>query len=54
MNFEQNSERWDESQRAHKFGVILVFPLEPHRSQVNALRARHDPLSHSICERTSA
>jgi len=43
-------EQWDEGQRAYKFGVILILPSEPVFSQVNALRAQHDPLSQAICD----
>jgi 2'-5' RNA ligase len=47
---DQGSELWDESQRAYRFGVILILPPEPIRSQVNALRAKHDPVSHACCD----
>jgi hypothetical protein len=49
-DFEQNLEHWEEWQYPYRFGVILVLPPEPVRSQVNALRARYDPLSHSYCD----
>jgi 2'-5' RNA ligase len=41
---------WDPGKRAYRFGVILVLPPEPVRSQVNALRARYDPISHAVCD----
>jgi 2'-5' RNA ligase len=43
-------EHWDEWQRAYRFGVILIFPPQPLRAQVNALRARHDPESQATCD----
>jgi hypothetical protein len=42
--------QWDEGQRAYRFGVILILPPEPILSQVNALRARHDPISQTCCD----
>jgi 2'-5' RNA ligase len=43
-------EHWDAWQSAYRFGVILIFPPQPLRAQVNALRARHDPVSQATCD----
>jgi hypothetical protein len=40
-------ERW---QHAYRFGVILILPPEPLRTQVNDLRSRHDPRSQAYCD----
>lgn len=37
---------WLEWQKDYRFGVILVLPPEPVRTQINALRAKYDPQSH--------
>jgi 2'-5' RNA ligase len=41
---------WEEWQRAYRYGIFLIYPPEPLRSQVNALRAAHDPYSQAICD----
>src|SRR5262245_39860804 len=41
---------WLEWQRAYRFGVLLVLPPEPIRSQIDALRAIYDPTSHAGVE----
>lgn len=38
---------WKDWQRAYRFGVILIYPPEPIRSAINALRAKYDPVSHA-------
>lgn len=43
-------ERWEAWQREHRFGVLLLFPPELVRSQVNALRATYDPISQATCD----
>jgi 2'-5' RNA ligase len=42
--------RWPDWQKDYRLGVILVLPPEPVRSQINALRAKYDPLSHRAAE----
>jgi 2'-5' RNA ligase len=43
-------EHWEKWQREYRFGVLLLFPPEPVRAQVNALRAAHDPISQATCD----
>lgn len=43
-------DHWESWQREYRFGVLLICPPDPPLSQVNALRARHDPRSQSICD----
>jgi len=40
---------WEDWQKGYRFGVLLVLPPDPPRSQVDALRARHDRRSHAFC-----
>jgi 2'-5' RNA ligase superfamily len=42
-----NSFDW---QKAYRFGVLLVLPPEPVRTEINALRAIYDPVSHAGAE----
>jgi 2'-5' RNA ligase len=41
---------WEEWEREYRFGVLLIYPPEPVRSRVNALRARYDPRSNAACD----
>jgi 2'-5' RNA ligase len=41
---------WEEWQHAYRFGLLLIYPPDPVRSQVNLLRARCDPKSAAICD----
>lgn len=41
---------WEAWQREYRFGVLLIYPPDPPLLQVNALRARYDPRSQSICD----
>lgn len=41
---------WESWQREYRFGVLLIYPPDPPVQQVNALRAEHDPRSHSYCD----
>ena len=41
---------WEDWQRRYRFGVLLIFPPDPPRGQVNALRAKYDPRSQSGCD----
>jgi 2'-5' RNA ligase len=41
---------WLDWQKDYRFGVILVLPPEPVRSQINGLRAKYDPQSHKTVE----
>jgi 2'-5' RNA ligase len=41
---------WPEWQKPYRFGVLLVLPPEPIRTEINALRATYDPVSHAITE----
>jgi 2'-5' RNA ligase len=46
----QNVDHWEGWQHAYRFGVILILPPEPLRTQVNDLRSRHDPRSQAYCD----
>jgi 2'-5' RNA ligase len=35
-------------QRDYRFGLLLIFPPDPPKSQVDALRAKYDPVSQSV------
>jgi 2'-5' RNA ligase len=49
--YTSNHSRWVLPwQLEYRFGIILVVPPEPVFSQVNALRAAHDPKSQSFCD----
>lgn len=41
---------WEEWQQEYSFGVLLIFPPEPLRTQINGLRALHDPRSQAYCD----
>jgi len=41
---------WEEWHRAYRYGVLLLYPPEPVRAQVNSLRAKYDPRSAAICD----
>lgn len=41
---------WEAWQREYRFGVLLIYPPDPPLLQVNALRARYDPRSQSVCD----
>ena len=41
--------RWEDWQRDYRLGLILVMPPEQVSRQIDAMRARYDPRSHSIC-----
>jgi len=45
-----DTSQWESWQREYRFGVLLIYPPDPPLSQVNALRARYDPRSQSICD----
>jgi 2'-5' RNA ligase len=49
-DYVEDVDHWDEGQRAYRFGVILILPPEPIFTQVNDLRAQHDPISQAICD----
>jgi 2'-5' RNA ligase len=41
---------WAEWQKEYSHGVVLIWPPDEIRSQINALRARYDPVSQSCAE----
>ncbi len=49
-SYAADTSHWEVWQRGYRFGVLLIFPPDPPRGQVNALRARHDPRGQSYCE----
>jgi hypothetical protein len=46
----EDTDHWSEWQVGYRYGILLVVPPDPPWSEVNALRAEHDPKSHAICE----
>ena len=40
---------WEPWQRAYRHGALLLFPPAGIIEEVDALRARHDPVSHAVC-----
>lgn len=49
-NYATEIEQWEAWQQAYRFGVLLIFPLQPLLAQVNALRSQYDPRSQAICD----
>jgi 2'-5' RNA ligase len=49
-HYKEDIQTWEPWQRDYRFGVVLIFPPDPPRAEVNALRAKHDPRSHATCE----
>ena len=49
-HYEEDIQTWEPWQREYRYGVVLIFPPDPPRAEVNALRAKHDPWSHATCE----
>lgn len=45
-----DTDRWEPWQHEYRFGVLLLFPPQPLRDTVNALRLQHDPRSQSYCD----
>ena len=41
---------WLDWQKPYRFGVLLILPPEPVRSEINALRSIYDPRSHAGAE----
>ncbi len=41
---------WEAWYHDYRYGAFYLFPPEPLRGQVNALRARYDPTSQAICD----
>jgi 2'-5' RNA ligase len=50
MQYETVVSHWAAWQQAYQFGVLLIFPPEPLRAQVNKLRASYDPQSQATCD----
>ena len=48
--YAENMTGWGEWQHAYRFGLLLIYPPDSVRSQVNALRAKYDPKSAAICD----
>lgn len=42
--------KWENWQIDYQFGAFYIFPPEPVRSQINALRETHDLRSQSYCD----
>ena len=49
-SYEGDIGRWEDWQRAYRWGALLIRPPDPPLTQVNALRAKLDPRGQSICE----
>ena len=43
-------EHWAEWQKEYRHGIVLIWPPDEVRAPINALRARHDPVSFSYTE----
>jgi len=41
---------WESWQGEYRFGTFLILPPDPLLLRMNALRAKHDPRSQSICD----
>lgn len=41
---------WEAWHHDYRYGAFYLFPPEPLRSRINALRARYDPPSQAICD----
>jgi 2'-5' RNA ligase len=41
---------WEGWQKEYRYGVLLIYPPEPLRTHVNALRALNDPRSQAYCD----
>lgn len=41
---------WEPWCHEYRYGAFYIFPPEPVRGQINALRARYDPTSQAICD----
>jgi hypothetical protein len=48
--YESDVSHWEDWEKKYRFGVLLIFPPDPLRMQVNGLRARYDPRSQAICD----
>ena len=48
--YEADVSHWEDWQQGYRFGALAVFPPDPLREQVNALRATHDHRAQSICD----
>ena len=48
-SYEADIGHWEDWQKGYRFGTLLILPPDPPLTQVNALRAEHDPRSQSIC-----
>jgi 2'-5' RNA ligase len=49
-SYESEIGHWEDWQQEYRFGVLLIFPPDPLRTQVNDLRAKYDPRSQAICD----
>ncbi|MFN8443515.1 MAG: 2'-5' RNA ligase family protein [Caldilineaceae bacterium] len=49
-NYAETNHHWQSWQQEYRYGVLLLFPAEPLRSQVNQLRNHHDPVSQATCD----
>jgi 2'-5' RNA ligase len=41
---------WQPWQLSYEHGMLVIWPPDSERHYVNAFRAKHDPVSHAICE----
>lgn len=42
--------RWNTWQQEYRYGVILIFPPDPPKNEMNDLRTVYDPIGQSFCE----
>jgi 2'-5' RNA ligase len=48
--YTDDTSHWKAWYDAYRFGIVLIYPPEPLRSLVNALREAYDPKSRAICD----
>jgi len=47
--YETDISHWQRWQQEYQFGVLLIFPPDPPRGQVDEFRTKHDPRAQSFC-----
>jgi len=47
--YETDISHWERWQQEYQFGVLLIFPPDPPRAQVDEFRAKYDPRAQSFC-----
>jgi 2'-5' RNA ligase len=48
-NYATDISRWEEWQKAYRYGVMLIIPTDPPYRRIEALRRWYDPKGHLIC-----